>query len=73
MAHDALFRDKKDMISDFDFGENTARVFDDMLNRSVPAYGEIQRMMAEIAGYFAVANTNIYDLGCSTGETFGEL
>ena len=70
MAHDALFRDKKDMISDFDFGENTARVFDDMLNRSVPAYGEIQRMMAEIAGYFAVANTNIYDLGCSTGETF---
>ena len=41
-----------------------------MLNRSVPFYGEIQRMMAEMAGYFAVHGTNIYDLGCSTGETF---
>jgi tRNA (cmo5U34)-methyltransferase len=45
-------------------------VFDDMLNRSVPFYGEIQRMMAEMAGYFAAAGTNVYDLGCSTGETF---
>ena len=73
MAHDQLFRNRKEMINDFDFGENTARVFDDMLGRSVPSYGEIQRMMAEIAGYFAVAHTNIYDLGCSTGETFLSL
>src|SRR5262245_51696357 len=70
MAYDELFRNRREMIHDFDFGESTARVFDDMLNRSVPFYGEIQRMMAEIAGYFAVEHTNIYDLGCSTGETF---
>ena len=73
MTRDELFRDKKDNINDFDFGETTAQVFDDMLNRSVPFYGEIQRMMAEIAGYFAVEHTNIYDLGCSTGETFLSL
>lgn len=73
MAHDELFRGKRDFINDFDFGEKTAQVFDNMLNRSVPFYGEIQRMMAEIAGYFAVEQTNIYDLGCSTGETFLSL
>jgi len=70
MAQDELFRSKKEMINDFDFGKDTAQVFDDMLNRSVPFYGEIQRMMAEMAGYFSVEHTNIYDLGCSTGETF---
>jgi tRNA (cmo5U34)-methyltransferase len=73
MAHDELFRNKKDFVNDFDFGEKTAQVFDDMLNRSVPFYGEIQRMMAEIAEYFAVEHTNVYDLGCSTGETFLSL
>lgn len=70
MSHDELFREKKKFINDFDFGKDTAQVFDDMLNRSVPFYGEVQRMMAEIAGYFAVGQTNLYDLGCSTGETF---
>lgn len=70
MSHDEIFREKKKFINDFDFGKDTAQVFDDMLNRSVPFYGEVQRMMAEIAGYFAVGQTNLYDLGCSTGETF---
>ncbi len=69
MSHDRLFRNKKDLVSDFDFGKNTARVFDDMLNRSVPFYSEMQRMISEMAGYFAAENTNLYDLGCSTGET----
>jgi tRNA (cmo5U34)-methyltransferase len=70
MSHDELFRNKRDFINDFDFGKNNAQVFDDMLNRSVPFYSEIQRMMAEMAAYFAVEHTNLYDLGCSTGETF---
>ncbi len=70
MAHDDLFLEKREFVNDFDFGKKTAQVFDDMLNRSVPFYSEIQRMMAEMAGYFAVGNTNLYDLGCSTGATF---
>ncbi len=73
MAHDELFRNKRDFINDFDFGKNTVQVFDDMLNRSVPFYSEIQRMIAEMAGYFAVEKTHLYDLGCSTGETFLSL
>ena len=67
---DRLFRKKRGRISDFTFGKQTAAVFDDMLDRSVPFYGEIQRMIGEIAADFAVEGTNLYDLGCSTGNTF---
>jgi tRNA (cmo5U34)-methyltransferase len=44
-----------------------------MLDRSVPFYSEIQRMIAEIAADFAVEGSNIYDLGCSTGTTLLNL
>jgi tRNA (cmo5U34)-methyltransferase len=60
-------------VADFAFDENVASVFDDMLDRSVPFYGEMQRMIAEIAGDFAVPGTQIYDLGCSTGNTLLKL
>ncbi len=59
--------------ADFEFGESVASVFDDMLGRSVPFYGEMQRMIAEMAADFAVEGTNIYDLGCSTGTTMLSL
>lgn len=60
-------------IADFTFGEKVASVFDDMLDRSVPFYREIQRMIAEMTADFAVEGTNIYDLGCSTGTTLLNL
>jgi len=44
-----------------------------MLNRSVPFYQEIQRMIAEMATDFATEGSNIYDLGCSTGNTLLSL
>lgn len=69
-ARDELFRDETNRASDFDFGEKTAEVFDDMLDRSVPYYEEIQRMIGEIAADFAVPGSNLYDLGCSTCNTF---
>ncbi|MEZ4387184.1 MAG: carboxy-S-adenosyl-L-methionine synthase CmoA [Candidatus Krumholzibacteriia bacterium] len=53
--------------SDFRFGEEVASVFDDMVDRSVPFYGEIQRMITEMGKDYAVRGTNVYDLGCSTG------
>ncbi len=70
MPRDKIFRKKKVLIENFNFGKKTAKVFDDMLDRSIPFYTEIQRMMAEIAADFAVPGTNLYDLGCSTGNTF---
>jgi tRNA (cmo5U34)-methyltransferase len=49
MNKDELFKNPRDPIANFDFGQETAAVFDDMLERSVPFYAEIQRMMGEIA------------------------
>ena len=40
-------------VGDFDFGEATATVFDDMLDRSIPEYRELQRMIGELAATFA--------------------
>jgi len=60
-------------VTDFKFGKEVARVFDDMLGRSVPFYDEMQRMISEMAGDFAMEGTNIYDLGCSTGTTLLNL
>src|SRR4051812_43824419 len=69
MSKDEVFRDEIEKASDFKFSENVARVFDDMVNRSVPFYGEIQRMMAELAADYARLGSDVFDLGCSTGTT----
>ncbi len=69
MSKDEIFREPRESIGDFHFGRETAAVFDDMLDRSVPFYAEVQRMMGEIAADFAVAGSRLYDLGCSTGTT----
>ncbi len=66
-------RDDKASIADFDFGEETAAVFDDMLDRSIPEYRELQRMIGELAATFAEPGTRVYDLGCSTGITLETL
>ena len=67
---DTLFAGVRVRNDDFTFGKDTAAVFDDMLDRSVPFYGEIQRMLGELAADFAVDGTTIYDLGCSTANSF---
>jgi tRNA (cmo5U34)-methyltransferase len=69
-AIDTLFAVARPRAEDFNFGKETAAVFDDMLDRSVPFYAEIQRMLGELVADFAVDRTAIYDLGCSTGNTF---
>lgn len=70
---DRLFADPRQRIDDFNFGKDTAVVFDDMLGRSVPFYDEIQRMTGQLVADFAADGTAIYDLGCSTGTTFLEI
>lgn len=69
MTKDEVFKDPCSGSADFKFTSKVAGVFDDMVNRSVPFYEEIQRMTAELVAGHAVENTNIYDLGCSTGTT----
>lgn len=66
---DQVFKEQIPQATDFKFGVSVANVFDDMVNRSVPYYGEIQRMMAEQAADYAKTGTDVYDLGCATGTT----
>lgn len=66
---DNVFKESIAEASDFKFGTKVVKVFDDMVNRSVPHYGEIQRMVAELAADHAQEGTFVYDLGCSTGTT----
>jgi tRNA (cmo5U34)-methyltransferase len=70
---DQVFRNQLEKVSDFAFNEAVAGVFDDMVSRSVPFYGEMQRMITELAASFATEGSNIYDLGCSTGTTLSLL
>lgn len=70
---DRVFWESRDRIDDFRFGSEVAQVFDDMLARSVPFYAEMQRMVGEMVRDFATEDSNIYDLGCSTGTTLINL
>ena len=70
---DTLFSEKRAEVSDFDFGKDTAVVFDDMLDRSVPFYREMQRMIGEITTDYVSAGSHLYDLGCATCNAFVEL
>ncbi|HYM92700.1 MAG TPA: carboxy-S-adenosyl-L-methionine synthase CmoA [Chitinophagaceae bacterium] len=69
MGNDKVFKDEIEKVSDFKFGAGVAKVFDDMVNRSVPFYGEMQRMLAELAADHVKKGSVVYDLGCSTGTT----
>ncbi len=70
---DQLFEDAATKSADFKFDATVVNVFDDMVSRSVPFYGEMQRMTTELAAYFALPGTRLYDIGCSTGTTMHEL
>jgi len=61
------------MAHDFQFDQNVAGVFDDMVSRSVPFYEELQRMTVELAGHFWQPESAIVDLGCATGTTLALL
>lgn len=73
MLKDEVFKEAAAKPADFKFNSKVAGVFDDMVNRSVPFYEEMQRMVAELAASHALENTKIYDLGCSTGTTLVHL
>lgn len=70
---DKIFDAPDRPIGDFTFDRAVAGVFDDMVSRSVPFYGEMQRMIVEMAADFVTPDSNVFDLGCSTATTFLQL
>ncbi len=68
-SKDVLFQENS-AARDFTFDQKVASVFDDMVSRSVPFYGELQRMLADLSVQFLPEqNGSVCDLGCSTGTT----
>jgi tRNA (cmo5U34)-methyltransferase len=68
-AADDIFANSSgiEVAGQFTFDSAVARVFPDMIKRSVPGYAETVAMSGVIAGEYARDNTNLYDLGCSLG------
>lgn len=64
---DSLFAGASAEGQDFEFDERVARVFPDMINRSVPGYALIVPLMALLARRYAQDGSRLYDLGCSLG------
>lgn len=64
---DTLFADPLAHLGEFCFDQAVVDVFPDMINRSVPGYATILRMIGQIAEDYARPNSNCYDLGCSLG------
>lgn len=52
---------------DFVFDDEVARVFEDMINRSVPGYSTIVAMIGVLAERYCQPGSTVYDLGCSLG------
>ena len=64
---DKLF--EKPIKKQFEFDEDVASVFDDMLSRSVPHYQDMLNLTTSFALKYTKENSRIYDLGCSTATT----
>jgi tRNA (cmo5U34)-methyltransferase len=69
MSRDEIFNSAETRGSDFEFNEEVAQVFDDMLERSIPFYLEQQQLIQQIAARFYLPGTRVYDLGSSTANT----
>ncbi len=65
---DRLFATPRDP-ADFRFDASVARVFPDMIRRSVPGYTTIIPMIEVITEQYVQPGSHCYDLGCSLGAS----
>ena len=68
MKKDTLFQSPREKIAPFEFNKSVVEVFDDMIHRSVPFYGEILKQLTRLAAMLYQPDSEIYDLGCSNGN-----
>lgn len=71
MKTDKVF--DKPIKKQFEFDEEVAVVFDDMLSRSVPFYDEAMKLTAHFASINIEEGERVYDLGCSTASLLLEI
>lgn len=65
---DKIYAHAADQITDFQFDQRVAGVFNDMIRRSVPGYAQIINTLGDFAHRFVTPNSNVYDLGSSLGS-----
>ncbi|AKC32040.1 carboxy-S-adenosyl-L-methionine synthase CmoA [Candidatus Pantoea carbekii] len=64
---DMLFSIPMKNIEDWTFDEHVAKVFPDMIQRSIPGYSNIISMIGMLAKRVVQPNSKVYDLGCALG------
>lgn len=64
---DSIYTHPVGVIEPFKFDETVAKVFPDMIARSVPGYNTIISAIGLLAEKFSQPNSVCYDLGCSLG------
>ncbi|MBO1520029.1 carboxy-S-adenosyl-L-methionine synthase CmoA [Oceanisphaera pacifica] len=72
-SKDHIFAAPIAQLGDFNFDQNVANVFPDMIKRSVPGYSNIIAAIGMMTARFAQPNSNLYDLGCSLGAATQEM
>lgn len=68
-VEDNIYAQPHDRLVDFEFNESVARVFPDMIRRSVPGYGTLITLIGLLAEQYAQSGTHLYDLGSSLGAS----
>lgn len=66
-ADDRLYSRPLKKVADFVFDETVARVFPDMIERSVPGYAALIPLIGMLAERYMQPGARCYDLGCSLG------
>jgi tRNA (cmo5U34)-methyltransferase len=67
MSKDTLYAHTKVATGPFEFNEDVARVFPDMLKRSIPGYAATIQAIGTLAASLVQPASRCYDLGCSLG------
>lgn len=60
-------------LSQWEFNEKVALVFDDHVKKSVPLYLDGHELILKISDFFIRKNSICYDIGCSTGTLIRKL
>ena len=65
---DRIYSSPQETVQPFEFNQSVVAVFDDMISRSVPGYAFNLDLIALAASRYAQADSQLYDLGCSSGR-----
>ena len=67
MSQDRIFAETEADAGSFEFNDDVADVFPDMLRRSIPGYAATIQAIGALASRYVQPGTRCYDLGCSLG------